>query len=154
MREDKMNLETIYSVLNISVLPAWGLLAFAPRWSGTTRFVHVAFIPLAMGIAYAYFLGWAMFFGAGAEGTGMGTLEGVMHLFDSPVSTLAGWTHYLVFDLFVGAWIVRDCVKRGVSAYLRVPSLFFTLMLGPLGLFMYLIGRKLSGKGSWSLDGD
>jgi len=27
---------------------------------------------------------------------------------------LAGWTHYLAFDLFIGGWEVRDAQRRGI----------------------------------------
>ena len=50
---------------------------------------------------------------------------------------LVGWVHYLVFDLFVGAWIVRDARRRGIHHGLVLPCLFFTLMLGPIGLLLY-----------------
>ena len=70
-----------------------------------------------------------------------------MRLFDSPVSMLAGWTHYLVFDLFVGAWIVRDGIRRNISAIVRAPCLVFTFMFGPIGLALYLLVRIAKGKG-------
>ena len=41
-----------------------------------------------------------------AEG-GFGSLADVMRLFDSPTVALAGWIHYLAFDLLVGAAIAR-----------------------------------------------
>ena len=142
-----MDLETIYSLLNISVMPAWALLIFAPNWRGTEKIVHAVFIPLILACFYIYYLIWAIFLGGGAEGAGMSSLSQVMHMFDSPVSTLAGWAHYLVFDLFVGAWIVRDGMRRGISALWRAPCLIFTLMFGPVGLAMYLILRTLKGEG-------
>ncbi len=47
----------------------------------------------------------------------------------------------LVFDLFVGAWEVRDAQRRGIAHGFVVPCLVFTLMLGPIGLFLYLVLR-------------
>ncbi len=142
-----MNLEMAYSVINASVMPAWILLICAPNWKWTHKIVHAVFIPLLLAIVYAYFLGWGIFFGGGAPGAGMSNLGAVMHLFDSPVSTLAGWTHYLVFDLFVGAWIVRDAQRRGIAHIWRVPCLLFTFMFGPLGLALYLLIRWVRGRG-------
>ena len=61
----------------------------------------------------------------------------------------------LVFaGLFIGAWISRDALRRSVPYWLMAPSLFFTLMFGPVGLGIYLIGRKLTGKGGWGLAED
>jgi hypothetical protein len=43
--------ETIFTVCNYGVLPAWLLLAFAPGWSFTQRLVHQVWIPMLMGSA-------------------------------------------------------------------------------------------------------
>ena len=142
-----MDFELIYSLVNISVMPAWALLILVPNWRGTDKIVHAAYFPLGLTIVYAYFLAWGMFFGGGSEGAGMSTLAQVMRLFDSPVSMLAGWTHYLVFDLFVGAWIVRDGIRRNISAIVRAPCLVFTFMFGPIGLALYLLVRIVKGQG-------
>ena len=56
---------------------------------------------------------------------------------------VAGWAHYLAFDLFVGAWIVEDALKRGAPAWLRMVPLPLTLMFGPAGLLLYLAGRTV-----------
>ena len=62
-------------------------------------------------------------------------------LFDHPNGLIVGWTHYLVFDLFVGAWEVRDARRHGIPHLAVIPCLFFTLMLGPVGLALYLAIR-------------
>jgi hypothetical protein len=64
-----------------------------------------------------------------------------MTLFTSPSVVLVGWVHYLVFDLFVGAWEVRDAHRRSISHLFVVPCLVMTLMLGPIGLLAYLLLR-------------
>jgi len=144
-----MNLEIVYSIVNLIVVPAWILLIFAPNWRFTEKYVHAAFIPLIMVILYVYFIGWAIFFGAG--GGGFGSLEGVMGMFDYPVATLGGWVHYLVFDLFVGMWIARDGKRHSIAHGWLVPCILFSFMFGPIGLGLYLILRKIIAKGSWSL---
>lgn len=132
-----MNLEILFSLANATALAAWLLLAFAPRWKFTRKLVHSGAVPLLLSVAYLILL--ALFFGK-AEG-GFGTLAGVMKLFSSPNVVLAGWIHYLVFDLFVGAWEVNDAQTRGISHWLVVPCLFFTLMFGPVGFLLYHILR-------------
>ena len=72
----------------------------------------------------------------GAEG-GFSSLAGVSALFDDPWALLAGWTHYLAFDLFIGGWEVRDAQQRGVRHLLVVPALVLTFLLragGPAAL--------------------
>ncbi len=60
-------------------------------------------IPVLLAIAYA---GLVLAFWSGAEG-GFDTLPNVMQLFTQPEIALAGWIHYLAFDLLIGAWEVR-----------------------------------------------
>jgi hypothetical protein len=54
---------------------------------------------------------------------------------------LGGWIHYLVFDLFIGAWIVRDAKRQSINHWITAPFLFATLMIGPAGLMSYLLLR-------------
>ena len=139
-----MDAETLFLICNNAVMPAWLLLAVAPGWIWTQRLVHAIWIPGLLGIAYLF----AMASGTGPapEGAGFGSLNGVMLLFTSPYAVLAGWIHYLAFDLFVGAWEVRDAQRRGVSHLVVVPCLLFTLMFGPLGLLLYLAARYVKTK--------
>ncbi len=133
-----MTADTLFALANNLVLPAWLLLVFAPGWKWTQQLVHAGWIPLLLGGAYAGLL----LMGPGApEGGGFSTLTGVMRLFGSPTAALAGWIHYLVFDLFVGAWEVRDARRREISHLWVVPCLLFTFLLGPLGLLLYLAVR-------------
>lgn len=132
-----MSLETLFAIANFGVLPAWALLALAPGWVFTDRLVHAVWIPLLLGLLYATLLVVA----EPPEGASFGSLAGVMAFFTSPVAALAGWVHYLVFDLFVGAWEVRDARRLGVHHGLVVVCLAVTLMAGPAGLLLYLVIR-------------
>ncbi len=146
-----MNYELIYLVLNASVMPAWLLLLLAPRAGVTARFVHSALYPLLLGAFYAICLTLSIGFGFRAEGANFMSLAGVTTLFSHPMGVLIGWSHYLVFDLFVGAWIGRDAIRRNVPHLAVAPCLFFALMFGPIGLFLYLLLRRALGKGSFAL---
>jgi hypothetical protein len=130
--------ESVFVVCNYGVLPAWLLLAVAPGWAWTQRLVHAIWIPLLLGAVYA--VGFATSPPA-PEGASFGTLAGVVAFFTSPHAVLVGWVHYLVFDLFVGSWEVRDARRRGIPHLAVLPCLFFTLMLGPIGLLLYLAVR-------------
>lgn len=146
-----MNTDTLYSAINLGVMPAWLMLAFAPRWSVTRKLVHSFVYPFVYGGLYITFLVAAIFFGKGAEGADMSSIAGVSALFSAPMGVLTGWTHYLVFDLFVGAWIGRDAQLRGISHFLILPILFFTLMFGPVGLFLYGLVRLVLKRSDLSL---
>ena len=51
---------------------------------------------------------------------------------------LAGWVHYLAFDLFIGAWIAKKADEIGLSRLLQGPILIATFLFGPVGLVMFL----------------
>ena len=105
-----------------------------------------AIYPLLLGAVYLGGMIWAAM-GHGAEGGGFSSIDGVRTLFSSDIGMIIGWTHYLVFDLFVGAWEARDAQRRGFSHWLLTPCLLLTFMLGPVGLLLYLVLRKVTNKG-------
>ena len=76
----------------------------------------------------------------GSQG-GFSSLAGVAQLFENRWLLLAGWVHYLAFDLFIGAWETRDAMARGLSRLWLAPCLLMTFMLGPIGLLMYHVAR-------------
>ena len=45
-----MTPETLFTICNTAVLPAWLLLALAPGWKWTHHLVHSAWIPMLLGI--------------------------------------------------------------------------------------------------------
>lgn len=136
--------ETLYQVANTFVLPFWLALALWPTHKVTNAIVH-RHLPQA-GLAFLYGVFLVVGLSADAPGGGFGSLAELAVLFGQPEALLAGWLHYLAFDLFVGAWEARDAAERGISKWLVAPCLFFTLMAGPLGLLLYLGLRLVAGK--------
>ena len=125
-------LESIFSACSTLALLGWALLVFLPR----QRLAHLlaaAGIPLAISVVYLVLI--AQHFGR-SEG-GFGSLSDVAKLFSNPALLLAGWVHYLAFDLFIGAWESRDAQRHGIPHLLVVPCLLLTFMLGPIGLLIY-----------------
>lgn len=138
-----MNPEQIFSMANTIALIAWALLIIAPRWFLTEKIVFSGAISLFLSAAYLVLI--VAFFG-NAEG-GFGSLAGVMQLFTNEWAVLAGWIHYLAFDLFVGVWEVRDARAKNISHWLVIPCLILTFMLGPIGLLLYSVLRLFLAKG-------
>lgn len=128
-----MNPETIFSFANLTAIVGWILLVFAPRWTGTRRIVLSGTIPLLLSMSYLILI--VLFFGR-ADG-GFGSLTDVMKLFTNQWAMLAGWIHYLAFDLFVGSWEVKDAEERGISHWFVAPCLILTFLLGPIGFLLY-----------------
>jgi len=131
--------EAVFSMASTAVLPGWLLLAFLPRWRHTARLVCAVVIPGLLAALYAAIIAarWG-----GAEG-GFSSLADVQKLFADPWLLLAGWIHYLVFDLFIGAWEVRDAGRLGIPHLLVVPCLVLTFLFGPVGLLLYGIVRAV-----------
>jgi hypothetical protein len=74
---------------------------------------------------------------------GFSTLEGVATLFSNPWALLAGWIHYLAFDLLIGTWEVRDAREQGLSHLFLVPCLVLTFLFGPAGWLLYRTVRLM-----------
>jgi hypothetical protein len=132
-----MSPERIFSLCGMLVLPGWLLLIFLPRWKWGARLICPVVIPLLLALVYLWLV--ATTFGR-AQG-GFGSLAEVSLLFQNPRALLAGWIHYLAFDLFVGSWEVRDARRAGVRHLLVVPCLVLTFLFGPVGLLLYFALR-------------
>ncbi len=139
-----MLLEYIISIGSIAVLLPWLLLIFFPFWRGTQIFVHSALVPFSVGALYAVV--YVTYIFTTDQPLSGNTLEGQMAIFTAPEVIVAAWLHFVVFDLFVGAWQVRDAKRIGLNHLWVVPCLLLTLFGGPLGLLVYLLIRFLGGK--------
>jgi hypothetical protein len=131
----------LFSLANPLALLGWALLVLAPRWTGTRRLVLSGALPLVLAVAYALLIGSHYLSAQGGEG-GFSSLQGVATLFRNPWALLAGWVHYLCFDLCLGIWESLDARRRGVPHLLLVPCLVLTFMLGPVGLLLYSLVRR------------
>ena len=132
-----MSPATLFSIVNVAPLPVWALWILAPRSSVSRTLVQSLWPWQLLAAIYLVCLVVAL----GGENGGapdFGSLAGVMALFDSEWGTLAGWVHYLCFDLFVARWIMNDAPDGG---YRLAPVLFLTLMFGPVGLLLYTSAR-------------
>jgi hypothetical protein len=134
----------LFDLVQWIAFPGWLLLAVLPRWKWTQT-ITVAVIPSILAVVYiALFL---KYFGEVSEGfSAFGSLAGVRSAFSIDGILLAGWIHYLAFDLFVGSWEIRDAQRVGVPHLVVVPCLALTLMLGPVGLLLYLVLRAAIAK--------
>lgn len=141
--------ERVFSAASQLALVGWLLLVFLPRWRWTTTFITSWLIPAILAVAYLVLI--VLYFRAAPENASFDSLEGVKSFFQLDGLLLAGWIHYLCFDLFIGSWEVRDARRSGIHHLLVIPCLVFTLMLGPIGLLAYLL-LKLALRGRWTID--
>jgi hypothetical protein len=132
-----MDLEAAFSSAGTLAMAGWGALVLAPLAPRAAQAVAGLAIPGALSLGYGVLilLHWAQ-----APGS-FGSLAEVQALFTHPGLALAGWVHYLAFDLFVGAWIVARARAEGIGHALILPILPLTLLFGPLGLAAFLALR-------------
>jgi hypothetical protein len=147
-----MSPETVFNIANNGILVFWLLLIVAPHWRVTETLVQSVVVPVIIGLTYTWLIATVFFGGALPEGGNFSSLAGVMAFFTSPVAATAGWIHYLVFDLFVGAWQVRDAQRRGITHLAVIPCLVLTLLAGPVGLLLYLALRTGMRRGGFLLE--
>jgi hypothetical protein len=143
---DPMTPHQWFDLANPIALLGWLLLvaslftAQQGAWAKRLRLVGGRALPLALCVGYAA----ALFAARGsAPGGNFQSLSGVATLFASPGVLLAGWVHYLAFDLLVGRAIVDDAHTQGVSRWAVLPCLPLTFMFGPVGVLAYLAVRNL-----------
>jgi Domain of unknown function (DUF4281) len=127
-----MHPETLFSASGKLAVAGWALLVFAPRWRWSQRTAS-AIIPLTFAILYLVLIA---LYSANSPG-GFGTLAQVTQLFQNPWLLLAGWIHYLAFDLFLGAWQARQAQRLGISHFVVIPCLLLTFLFGPVGFVVF-----------------
>lgn len=128
----------IFTVCTYGVVPAWLLLIFLPNWKWTVNLVQYAWIPALLSLAYVLVF---LTKPERVEGAGMGSLDALVLLLNNPHSTLLAWLHFLAFDLFVGAWIVRDSTRLSLHPAIIAPCLLMTFVFGPMGFLLYVAVR-------------
>jgi hypothetical protein len=128
-----MSADFLFQVANTSALIGWLVLLGSPLHPVGADRIAGLIIPLLLSVAYA---GLILAFWTSGEG-GFGSLDEVAQLFQTRALLLAGWIHYLAFDLFVGAWIVRAARAEAVPFYLVVPCLVLTFLFGPAGFLAF-----------------
>lgn len=131
-------------LLNLAPMPGWALLVvavFVPSVRPTAWMVCGVGLPAALALAY----GALLFLRREPARGSFFDWDGLRSLFQSPKVLLAGWTHFLAFDLFVGTWIARTGTEAGVAGPWLVVLLGLTLMLGPLGFLGAVVTFAAAG---------
>lgn len=132
-----MQPQQLFEIFNALALIGWLLLILLPFKKWTNLLVTGVIISMLC-LIYAGLI--AASFSPGGL-SNFGSLQGVQTLFQNPVMLLAGWVHYLAFDLFVGNYIKNNASENGIPHLVIVPCLLFTFLLGPVGLLLYWLVR-------------
>jgi hypothetical protein len=132
-----MTPDDLFALASAAVLPGWAILIFAPRgrWAWLDA-VPALILPFGLsalytGVVLAHF---------SASGSGFGSIADVRALFASDYGLLAGWVHYLAFDLMIGAVMAQRMDAAGLARTAQAPLLVLIFLFGPLGLFLIWAG--------------
>lgn len=130
-----MNMETIFSLSNLLVMPFWFCMIFLPRWHWTKRIMASPLVVVPAALVYVLLVLPQVI--SILPALMNPTLPAVIALLATPAGSTIAWVHFLTFDLFVGRWAYLDSRQLDVSVWLMGPILFFILMLGPAGFLIY-----------------
>jgi hypothetical protein len=131
--------EQLFRLANGLALFGWAslTLSLALRWEILRALIAGFAVPLTLSVGYTAILAthWA-------QGNGnFSSLAGVASLFQSPWLLLAGWVHYLAFDLLTGSWIAGDAQTRGAPRWALIPVLPAVFLFGPAGFLLWHLLR-------------
>lgn len=135
----------VFSIANLMVMPMWLLMLFLPKWKATRFLIDFKVIPLALAVIYAIYILLAIRMGGMMD---FSSLESVMTLFTEENAVVAGWVHYLAFDLLIGMWMLNQNKELGISQFIMAPCLLLTFMLGPVGFLLFMLVKTIKQKQS------
>ncbi|WP_299436454.1 ABA4-like family protein [uncultured Aquimarina sp.] len=135
----------IFSIAGMITMPMWILMIFFPKWKVTKFLIDFKVIPLVLSLLYVIHIFQAIQIGGMMD---FGSLTSVMALFTEENAALAGWIHYLAFDLIVGMWMLDQNKKLELHQLIMAPCLFATFMFGPLGFLLFKIIKTIKQKQS------
>lgn len=137
-----MLFENLFSLAGIIAISGWLLLLLSPWIPESSDRIAGCFLPLLLSLGYVLLV-----VVPGSDGGGgFGTLDEVMSLFSREQAALAGWIHFLAFDLFIGAWVCRKARSEGMAFRLVAPCLAVIFLLGPAGFLAFQSIRAMRGK--------
>lgn len=132
--------ESFFQATNTLALLAWIALLLFPGRKPISSVLCAVIIPALLAACYAGVIGWKLAANGPPPGDVM-TIAGLRDVFRDDWVFAAAWTHYLVFDMVVGAWIARDSVRLGMPWMLRTVALVLTFLAGPVGFLIHIVGR-------------
>jgi hypothetical protein len=133
------SLSNLYKLVNVVAAIGWVILIFLPNWDLADSAIKYGIV-VGLSVFYIYIL----FIRKDIENEvypkgNFTSLEGVINLFKNPRNLLAGWVHYLAYDLMLGIFIKTQANEIGMSHFLQIPCFILTFMLGPVGYLLFVI---------------
>ena len=132
-----MTADQLFSFANAYVLIGWLLLIFAPNRPFTDKAILYGVIGV-LGLLYIYLISGSL---GNMDPDSFSSLQGVKSLFGDDMALVAGWVHYLAFDLLAGKYISDRGREIHIPRWQILICLPFTFMFGPVGFVMFLVMR-------------
>ena len=139
--------ESFFQATNTVALVAWTVLVVFPARRFISHLLCAIVVPGLLAACYAAVIGWKITTDGPPPGDVM-TIAGLRSVFADDWVFAAAWTHYLVFDMVVGAWIARDAIRLCIPWPLRSLALVLTFLAGPVGFLIHLAARASLRPGS------
>lgn len=131
--------EPLFALANLWVLPFWGLMILAPGARLTGRAVRSPLPALLPALGYVALA--LPEISTLLPAVMRPELGAIAALLSTPRGAAVAWMHFLAFDLLVGRAIYLEARRLGAPWWVSSPVLFFTLMLGPVGLLLGLLAQ-------------
>lgn len=140
-----MSFEVLFSIAGIIAVFGWAILLISPLIPHWSDRISGIILPALLSLAYVFLL----ILPASEQVGGFANLADVMTLFSAEQAALAGWVHFLAFDLFIGAWVCRKARSEGMNFVMVLPCLPLIFLFGPAGLFAFQAARGLASRRLW-----
>lgn len=138
-----MSYAFVFTAAGQLALCMWLLMVIAPKWKVTTFLMDYRVFPVLLSVLYAcYILPIVVSDGL----LDFGSFGSVMELFTVEPLVLAGWIHYLAFDLLVGIWIMEENRSLKIHHLLIIPCLLATFIFGPVGFLGFMVIKFFKNK--------
>lgn len=144
-----IDFDLLFTFGSFASLIGFLLLIFAPGEKLTSRFTF--FVPLLQSFIYSLLVLDSILLGLFNIATFTSLYHLRLHIGGHEIVTLAGWLHYLCFDLFIGRWLVSDARRHGIKHVFVVPCLLLCYTFGPSGFLLYHL-IKWASKGDAKYD--
>jgi hypothetical protein len=141
-------LDLLFLLVNLIPLPFWFLMILLPRRRVTRQVTSNYAVFIVLGAIYIFVIVGAITAGLSAvaaknEAINLFSLAGLLALLGTPAGILAVWTHMVIQDLVAGYWIYHEAQRQHAPTLFTSVALFFTLLLGPLGVFIFVLWLTL-----------
>lgn len=146
------NPQSVFQLANLLPLVGWSWLIVWLFFPIALR-LKTQYLGLVLPFALSMLYGSLMLVNAGSAEGGFDSLSNVMLLFNNAGIALAGWVHFLAFDLLIGWGIVQHSVTTRLQRPVVIVCLLMTFILGPAGLCLYgalQLARYLVPGEQWS----